>query len=123
MIWLTARITDSSAYLLFEPQPAMNRPTISIDDTARKNSTPVLRSATPMPGANGIVAKISRHGTRKTIGARLKIGRSAASGIRSSFSSSFTPSAIGCSSPCGPTRYGPMRDCSRAANLRSSSVT
>ena len=31
MIWLTARITDSSAYLLLEPQPAMNSPTISID--------------------------------------------------------------------------------------------
>ena len=120
---MTARITESSAYLLFEPQPAMNRPTISIDDTARKNSTPVLRSATPIPGANGIVAKISRHGTRKTTGARLKIGRSADAGIRSSFSSSFTPSAIGCSRPCGPTRYGPMRDCRRAANLRSSSVT
>ena len=123
MIWLTARITDSSAYLLFDPQPAMNRPTISIDDTARKNSTPVLRSATPMPGANGMVAKINRHGTRKMTGARLKIERSAASGTRCSFNINFTPSAIGCSRPCGPTRYGPIRDCRRAANLRSSSVT
>jgi hypothetical protein len=49
----------------------MKRPTISIDDTARKNSTPMFRSATPSPGANGTVAKISRHGMRKTIGARL----------------------------------------------------
>ena len=32
-------------------------------------------------------------------------------------------SAMGWSSPCGPTRYGPMRDCMRAANLRSRSVT
>ena len=40
----------------------------------------MLRSATPSPGANGIVAKISMHGIRKTIGARLKIGRSAAVG-------------------------------------------
>jgi hypothetical protein len=68
---LTARIAESSAYLLFEPQPAMNRPTISIDDTARKNRMPMFRSATPIPGANGIVAKISMHGTRKTTGARL----------------------------------------------------
>ena len=71
MIWFTARIAESSAYLLCEPQPPMNRPTISSDDTARKNSTPMLRSATPRPGANGMVAKISMHGTRKTIGARL----------------------------------------------------
>ena len=71
MIWLTARIADSSAYLLFEPQPAMKRPTISIDDTARKNRMPMFRSATPSPGANGMVAKISMHGMRKTIGARL----------------------------------------------------
>jgi hypothetical protein len=123
MIWFTARITDSSAYLLFEPQPAMKSPTISSDETARKNRTPVSRSATPMPGANGIVAKISRHGIRKTTGARLNTGRSAESGVTSSFSSSFTPSAMGCSSPRGPTRYGPIRDCSRAANFRSSSVT
>ena len=71
MIWFTARMADSSAYLLFEPQPAMNRPTISIDDTARKNRMPMLRSATPIPGANGMVAKISMHGMRNTIGARL----------------------------------------------------
>ena len=71
MIWFTARMALSSAYLLFDPQPPMNRPTISSDDTARKNSTPMLRSATPRPGANGIVAKISTHGTRNTIGARL----------------------------------------------------
>ena len=71
MIWLTARIAESSAYLLFEPQPPMNRPTISIDETARKNRTPMLRSATPSPGANGMVAKISMHGTRNTTGARL----------------------------------------------------
>jgi hypothetical protein len=104
MIWFTARMTDSSAYLLLDPQPAMNSPTISSEEIARKNSTPVSRSATPMPGANGIVAKISRHGIRKTIGASLKTGASAASGITSSLSSSLTPSAIGCSSPCGPTR-------------------
>jgi hypothetical protein len=34
----------------------------------------------------------------------------------------LSASAIGCSRPWGPTRYGPIRDCIRAANLRSSSV-
>ena len=42
-----------------------------IADTARKNRTPMLRSATPSPGAKGKVAKMSMHGTRNTIGARL----------------------------------------------------
>src|SRR5438067_4660573 len=41
----------------------------------------------------------------------------------SSFIISLSASAIGCRSPWGPTRWGPMRDCMRAANLRSSSVT
>ncbi len=95
MIWLTARIAESSAYLLFEPQPAMNKPTISIDDTAKKNRMPMLRSATPRPGANGMAAKISRHGTMKTTGAKLNTGLSASSGTMSSFSISLTPSAIG----------------------------
>src|SRR5204862_138008 len=63
MIWLTARIADSSAYLLLDPQPPMKSPTISSEETARKNSTPMFRSATPSPGANGIVAKMSMHGT------------------------------------------------------------
>ncbi len=71
MIWLTARIAESSAYLLFDPQPPMKSPMISSDETARKKSTPMFRSATPSSGANGIVAKIKRHGMRKTIGARL----------------------------------------------------
>src|SRR5688572_31020282 len=52
--WFTARIADSSAYLLLEPQPAMNRPTISMAETARKNRMPMFRSATPRPGANGM---------------------------------------------------------------------
>jgi hypothetical protein len=101
MIWFTARMALSRAYLLFEPQPPMNRPTISSDDTARKNSTPMLRSATPSPGANGIVAKIRMHGTRKAMGARLYTHRSAAVGTTSSFIMSLSASAMGCSQPCG----------------------
>jgi len=46
----------------------MKSPTISMADTARKKRMPMLRSATPSPGAKGRVAKISMHGTRKTMG-------------------------------------------------------
>ena len=66
---------------------------------------------------------MSMHGIRNTIGARLYTPRSARSGTMSSFIISLSASAIGWSSPWGPTRYGPMRDCMRAANFRSSSVT
>ena len=123
MIWLTARIAESSAYLLFEPQPAMNRPTISSDETARKNSTPMSRSATPIPGANGIVAKISRHGHEEDDRREVEDGPVGRARDHVFLQHQLHASAIGCSRPCGPTRYGPMRDCMRAANLRSSSVT
>ena len=39
---------------------------------------------------------------------------SAFSGMKSSFTSNFKPSAIGCSRPHGPTRIGPNRACMNA---------
>jgi len=36
-----------------------------------------------------------------------------------SFENSFSTSATGCSSPNGPTRFGPTRSCMRAIALRS----
>ncbi|HNX20078.1 MAG TPA: hypothetical protein PKG80_07370 [Acidobacteriota bacterium] len=47
---------------------------------------------------------------------------SALRGMMSSFSSSLRTSAIGCSSPRGPTRFGPGRHCIQAWTFRSSSV-
>ncbi len=79
----------------------MNRPTISSDETARKNSTPMFKSATPRSGANGMVAKIRRHGTRNTSGARLYTQRSLAVGTMSSFIISLSASAMGWSHPWG----------------------
>lgn len=35
---------------------------------------------------------------------------------------SFTPSATGCSSPCGPTVFGPFRSCIYPRILRSIKV-
>src|SRR2546422_1010569 len=59
MIWFTARMAESNAYLLFDPQPPMKRPTISSAETARKKRTPMFRSASPSPGAKG-----AEHGIR-----------------------------------------------------------
>ena len=40
----------------------------------------------------------------------------------SSFMMDFTPSAIHTRKPCGPARFGPMRDCIRAETRRSTQV-
>jgi hypothetical protein len=56
------------------------------------------------------------------IGASVNTKRSARAGVMSSFSSSLMASAIGCSTPCGPTRIGPSRTCTHAITFRSSST-
>ena len=50
-------------------------------------------------------------------GARMKSGMYAAAGYVSSFMKFLTPSAAGCSSPCGPTRFGPCRSWIHARDL------
>ena len=47
---------------------------------------------------------------------------SAAFGMMSSFSASFTPSARDCSRPKGPFTLGPMRCCIRATTRRSNQM-
>lgn len=43
-------------------------------------------------------------------------------GFVGSFVISFRPSAIGCSRPIGPTRFGPLRCCMYPKSFRSNSV-
>lgn len=43
-------------------------------------------------------------------------------GFVASFVISFRPSAIGCSRPIGPTRFGPLRCCMYPRSFRSSRV-
>ena len=43
-------------------------------------------------------------------------------GMIVSLKNSFTPSAIGCSRPNGPTTFGPLRSCIHPMTLRSASV-
>ena len=47
---------------------------------------------------------------------------SAAEGIKSSLSRFLMPSASHWRMPCGPTRFGPTRDCMRAQTRRSSQL-
>ena len=75
--------------------------------------------ATTMPRSNGITAQATRLRVKVRIGATMNTTRLAPLGITVSLMSSFSPSAIGCSSPNGPTTLGPLRSCENASTLRS----
>src|SRR6478735_12490150 len=70
-------------------------------------------------GPNGMTANVTNAGTVAMTGARTKTSLSAAFGVMSSLSASFTPSANDCSRPKGPCTLGPMRCCMRATTRRS----
>ncbi len=73
-------------------------------------------------GPKGITANARKQVVAEMIGATMKTTRSAAFGMMSSLSASFTPSARLCSRPNGPTRFGPGRDCIRATTRRSAQI-
>jgi hypothetical protein len=58
----------------------------------------------------------------ETTGAMMYGASIAAAGKKLSFRISLIRSAIGCSSPNGPARFGPYRSCIRPITLRSISV-
>ena len=104
-----------------------------IELIARMNSTPTGMSVSCIgvmvsvngirtAGPNGITANARNAGTVDSTGARMKIALSAAVGMMSSFSASFTPSARDCSRPKGPFTFGPMRCCIRATTRRSNQM-
>jgi len=68
---------------------------------------------------NGTTAKAEKAAVAEMIGASANSSGSAARGRSSSLNISLMTSANGCSSPCQPTRVGPMRCCSSAATRRS----
>ena len=69
-----------------------------------------------------MTANARKHIVAEMIGARMKTALSAAVGMMSSFSASLIPSAKPCSSPNGPTRFGPTRCCIRATTRRSAQI-
>ena len=79
-------------------------------------------SASTTSAPKGITAHAASAGISVSIGARMKRNLFAPDGMMSSLNMSFTASAIGCSSPTGPTRFGPMRTCMYPITLRSASV-
>ena len=73
----------------------------------------------PPPTSNGITAQATRLSVKVTIGAMMKTTRLAPLGMIVSLISILSPSAKGCSSPNGPTTFGPLRNCENASTLRS----
>ncbi len=68
---------------------------------------------------NGITAQIATAGISTISGAMMYMPRLTALGTMTSLSSSLSTSAIGCSRPIGPTRFGPRRTCIQPMSLRS----
>src|SRR6185369_2012084 len=114
------RRPPSSAYFELDDQPASINASTPTLETARTSNNPMLTSAiTAQSGPNGITEKTMKADATAMYGAKKKIQRSAFSGMKSSLVSSFRPSAIGWSSPHGPTRIGPSRACMNAEIFRS----
>src|SRR5215211_7069725 len=114
------RSPPSNAYFEFDDQPASINASTPTLETANTSNKPILTSAiTAQSGPNGITEKTMNADATAMYGAKKKIQRSAFSGMKSSFVSNFRPSAIGWSSPHGPTRIGPSRACMNAEIFRS----
>ncbi len=79
-------------------------------------------SDSTMPSANGMTAHAASAGASASIGAMKNSARLAPAGTMISLKISLKTSANGCSSPSGPTRFGPIRTCIQPMILRSASV-
>ena len=78
--------------------------------------------ASALSGPNGTTAQAASAGMIVMIGPRKKRPRLAAVGTMISLKISLTASAMGCSRPNGPTRFGPGRIWLQPIALRSQSV-
>src|SRR6185436_19212463 len=91
------RSAPSSAYFEFEDHPARISASTPTLETASTDSKPIFTSVmTPQSGPNGTTENTMNAATTAMYGAKKKIQRSAFSGTKSSFTSNFSPSAIGC---------------------------
>jgi hypothetical protein len=111
-----------SDHLLLDAQPAIRMPTTTSEVTAVMYRMPTLRSAAISTLPKGTATKAATNPVVTTYGASLNRRGSASVGTISSFIRSFRPSASHCRMPCGPTRFGPMRDWIRAQTRRSMKV-
>ena len=71
------------------------------------------------PSATGITAQAANASTADTSGASMNTPLLALAGMIGSLSMNFRKSAKGCSTPQGPTTFGPRRSCTEPQILRS----
>lgn len=78
-------------------------------DMARRNKRPRFRSVRENGSGSGI--QMVRARRRANMGVIMNRNGEEVEGRIGSLMNSFTPSAMGCRSPNGPTIFGPFRDC------------
>ena len=93
-----------------------------MDEIAITYSKPALTSAKTILAWKGITAQAAKAGMITITGAMKYKTLLDRVGEIISFMSNFKASAIGCSKPNGPTRFGPSRICIQPINLRSQRV-
>lgn len=109
MVWATARRAPINAYFELDAQPDPKIEYTARLDKARINRIPKFRSTTGYGigiGAHRVSAKV-----RARIGAIVNKRGEEVEGRIGSLINSFSPSAMGCRSPYGPTTFGPFRNC------------
>src|SRR5260221_116713 len=79
-------------------------------------------AASTASGPKGITAHAASAGIRVSMGAKMNRNLFAPVGTISSLNMSLIASAIGCSSPSGPTRLGPRRICIQPISFLSHKV-
>lgn len=109
MVWATARSAPIRAYFELEAHPDPRMEYTARLERARINSMPRFMSVTGF--GIGIGAHSIRARVRARMGAVRKRTGEEVDGRIGSLIKSFTPSAIGCSKPYGPTTLGPLRNC------------
>ena len=72
--------------------------------------------------SKGITAHAAKAGPIANTGAIKNKYKFDLAGNMTSFNASFSPSAIGCNNPQGPTRLGPIRTWIKPITLRSANV-
>lgn len=109
IICATARIAPINGYFEFDDQPDHRIVYVNMPDMAIMNSSPrfmFISGDGIGSGAQVINAMVSA-----IIGESVKRMGDDIVGFVGSFMMSLIPSAIGCSSPSGPTMFGPFRSC------------
>src|SRR5258706_8692753 len=122
IIWAEERSPPSSAYLLFDDQPASVIAYTPMLDMARNSSRPTLMSVTVKAGPTGITENVTTAGIAASRAAKWNTTWLTPAGTNSSLKNSLSTSAMGCRSPKGPTRLGPVRAWMCPAILRSAKV-